>query len=112
MCTWPGLDSHRAGCITPSPSIMLLSNSNLSVAVHVLPPSSLRSTKASQTLFNSVEAGASQVPFERIIGLFLTGPLPPLSPSTSSFGSDQVSPSSSEYCTQVSQKSISFPTLK
>ena len=46
------------------------------------------------------------------MGLLRTGPLPPLSPFINSYASDQLSPLSSEVFTQVSQCSISLPTLK
>src|SRR5688500_7855971 len=81
-------------------------------STHVFPPSSLLSTKAFHTPSSSLEAGASQVPSDNTMGLLRTGPLPPLSPETSSFASDQVAPLSFETLYHVSQKSISFPTLK
>src|SRR5688500_11105195 len=98
--------------MTPSPKAESRSIFTNSVSTHVLPPSSLRSTNAFQTLLSSLDAGASHVPFDKIIGLFLTGPRPPLSPATSSFASDHVSPLSLETWNHVSQKSIVLPTLK
>ena len=51
------------------------------------------------------------VPSLNRIGLFLTGPLPPISPGTSSCGSEKVCPSSSLSIYQVTHSEISLPTL-
>src|SRR5690606_30998343 len=99
----PGEDSQSAGWMTPSSAMSVLSNSINGVASQVLPPSELLSMKAFQTLFFSLDAGASQVPSDNTMLWLRTGPLPPLSPGTNSTGAVHVFPLSSEVCTHVSQ---------
>src|SRR5690606_505490 len=112
ICTLPGDDSHRVGWMTPSSGIRLRSIGMNSVADHVLPPSSLLSVNAFHTPSFSFEAGASQLPSDSTMGLFRTGPRPPLSPGTSSRARVHVLPWSSETIYHVSHSSITLPTLK
>src|SRR5688572_14818271 len=81
-------------------------------ADHVLPLSALRSTTAFHTPFSPLEHGANHDPSDKMMVLFPTGPLPPLSPAPSSLDSLQVAPLSAETLYQVSQWSMVLPTLK
>ena len=79
---------------------------------HVRQSSSEISTKQTQSVFLSSEAGAMTLPLPSLIGLFLTGPLPPpISPGTSSAGSLQSTPlpESEKYVFHIG---IFLPTLK
>jgi hypothetical protein len=90
----------------------------IELGFHVLPKSIEISANARHCFLfwpgigPSNDAGASHVPSDNTIGLFFTGPLPPLSFFTVSFGSDQVFPPSRDLTSHVSQNQIFHPSLK
>ena len=117
MWICPAPDSHRAGWIAPGSGNWDGFRSIHLVDVHDLPWSVDRSTKtshfASDASSDAVSrlAPASHTP-ERVTRIgFLTGPRPPMSPTTSSVGRLQERPSFSDACTMVRQTGTFAPTL-